>query len=349
VKPRRAAIILFAAAAVAAVLLAALAAVDVKPAAAGWLVGFVFWCGPPIGSLVWMMIHRLTGGRWGDALGPVFTANAAMIPALAIMLIPIIAAMSVLYNWMSGGGKVLPSVAQLYLDGPLFIIRSVIAFAGWTILAFAVPRMPGRRGMLLSAFGLVFYGVLISLVPVDWILSLEHPFVSESFGASVAITHLIAALAWAALLAPRGTEDVDADLGALLLAMVLAITYVDFMALLVIWYGDLPDKVFWFVERNQSPWLELAIIAFVLGSALPILSLLLARVRRNRFALRVVSTMVLLGLAVYDAYLIVPPFGWVALVAAALALIAIGALLAGLLCAGLPTTVFEQRSAPDVR
>jgi hypothetical protein len=59
--------------------------------------------------------------------------------------------------------------------------------------------------------------------------------------------------------------------------------------------------------------------------------------------------MVLLGLAVYDAYLIVPPFGWVALVAAALALIAIGALLAGLLCAGLPTTVFEQRSAPDVR
>jgi hypothetical protein len=43
VSSARTAIILFAAAGVAAVLLAIMAIVDVRPAAAGWLIGFFFW------------------------------------------------------------------------------------------------------------------------------------------------------------------------------------------------------------------------------------------------------------------------------------------------------------------
>jgi hypothetical protein len=339
----------FAAAIIAALLLAVVAALDVKVAAAGWLVGFVFWCGPPVGSLVWMMIHRLTGGRWGIALHDTFATNAALVPVLGVLLIPALVATPVLYSWAHGGGSVLPSVAHIYLNVPSFIARSIIAFAGWTILAVAVPRTDGARGTLLAALGLVFYCVLISLVPVDWILSLEHPFVSESFGASLAITQLVAALAWIAVLAPSENEGVEGDLGGLLLAMVLAITYVDFMALLVIWYGDLPDRVFWFVERDRAPWSLLAMLAFVLGSGVPIILLLLARVRNSGSALRVVGGIELVGLAAYNMYLVVPPFGWPALVAAALALVAIGAFLLGLLLADVPAIALGARRSSHVR
>ena len=337
--------ILFLAAVIAAGLVALLATAQVKAAAAGWLAGFVFWCGPPLGSLVWMMIHRLTGGRWGIALAPAFVPTAALVPLMAVLLIPVLIAMPALYAWMHGGGDLIPSVRHIYLNPAAFIIRSVIAFLGWTVLALALPRMQGSGATLLAALGLLFYCVLISLVPVDWVLSLEHPFVSESFGASVATTHLMAALAWVALLAPPEGESATSDLGALLLAMVLAITYLDFMALLVIWYGDLPDKVFWFTQRTHFPWSLLAYLAFICSSALPVILLLFARIRASRSALRVIGAIVMFGLAAYDVYLVVPPFGLMALLAATLAIIAMGCLLVGLSFVTIPAMTPQQRSS----
>ncbi len=337
--------ILFLGAAIAAGWGAFLGTLHVNAAVAGWLAAFVFWCGPPVGSLVWMMIHRVTGGRWGVGLYPVFAPTAALVPVVGVLLIPVLIAIPALYSWMHGGSDLIHSVRQIYLNPTAFIIRSVIAFVGWTVLALALPRVDGRRATLLAALGLVFYCVLISLVPVDWILSLEHPFVSESFGASVAVTHLMAGLAWAAVLAPRESEAVTSDLGGLLLAMVLAITYIDFMALLVIWYGDLPEKVFWFTQRTHFPWTLLAYLAFICGSALPTMLLLFARIRANRSALRVIGAIVLLGLAFYDVYLVVPPFGSVALLAAGLALVGMGCLMLGLSLLTIPAMAAQQRGS----
>jgi len=106
------------------------------------------------------------------------------------------------------------------------------------------------------------------------------------------------------------------------------------MAFLVMWYSDLPSRLFWFVERNA--WSPLAAAAFVLGSAAPILALLLAPVRNGTRELRTVAISVLAGLVFYYAYLIVPPFGARALATAALAVIVIGLIVAAL--AGRPTS-----------
>ena len=37
-----------------------------------------------------------------------------------------------------------------------------------------------------------------------------------------------------------------------MLAVTLGLTYIDFMAVLVIWYGNLPDKVDWFVAPHRD-------------------------------------------------------------------------------------------------
>jgi hypothetical protein len=225
---------------------------------------------------------------------------------------------------------------------PFFMMRSVLALCGWTVLSIILPRSIGRRGTMVAALGLIFHAVAISGVSIDWYLSEAAPFTSSSFGASMAITQLIAGLSWALVLGPEYDGDRVSDLGALLLAFLLAITYIDFMAVLVIWYGDLPREEAWFVAR--SPWLPLGLGAFILVSVVPIFLLLAARVRRSRRALRCLGTTVLTGLALYDAYLTAPGFGAAVLFWAFLSIATIGFALFGWLTRPAQNPIIRMRA-----
>ncbi len=299
-------------------------------AAGGWLIAFVYASAIPLGSLEMLLIYRLTGGVWGDVLRPHFEPAAACIPLLAVLFVPALIALPTLFPWVNHAAAIKelkPGVADYYLNTGSFLGRTVFAFAFWSALALALPRIGGRAGTLLAGVGLLVYAAVVSLVSIDWILSPEPAFVSTSFGASVCIMQILAALAFAALIAPIDDAQAVRDLGGLMLAVVLGLTYIDFMAYLVMWYGDVPAKIVWFHERTFGPWKWLAVIAFAFTSVGPVLALLLERVRANRRALRVVGASILLGLASYVAYLLAPPYGSWALGTAALALLALAALL----------------------
>jgi hypothetical protein len=129
---------------------------------------------------------------------------------------------------------------------------------------------------------------------------------------------------------PASEDDPSiGDVGALLLATILGITYIDFMAVLVIWYGDIPREEAWFVARDPWAWRALAIAAFILGSLLPTLALIQVRFRNRLGPLRLVAVVTLIGIIAYDAYLILPPTGIAALVPALLAVIGIGLIIIG--------------------
>ena len=339
----------FVAAAWFAVALIVIAFFDPNVAAAGWLVGFVFWMQILVGSLTLIMIHRLTAGRWGEIAAPAIEPAARAVPLLLVMAVPLFIALSVIYPWPHRPAAIKLDVLTYYLNTPSFIFRSVLALVGWSALAVYLPRVSGRSGQLLAALGLVFHALVISSVSIDWYLSLDAPFTSSSFGAGAAVSALVAALAWAVLWAPA-PEDESAvgDIGGLLLTTILGITYIDFMAVLVIWYGDLPREEAWFVVRNRMPWAALAWIAFLLASLLPVLALLLARVRNARRPLRAIGGCVLIGLACYDSYLLAPPAGEVALVTALIAIVGIGLALIGVFLNG-ATGLFDSREPADAR
>jgi hypothetical protein len=338
---------LFAGAVVAIAGLVVVAIFNPRAAAAGWLVGFTFWSQILLGSVLLLMIHRLTSGRWGEIIAPALIAAADSIPWLLILAIPIFVAIPSLYPWSKHVAAIKPDVLSHYLNMPFFVGRSVIALGGWTILAFALLRLTGARGLLVAAIGLAFHCIAISSIAVDWYLSLEAPFTSSSFGASIAVIQLIAAMAWAVLLAPEAAADENVgDLGALLLAFLLGITYIDFMAVLVIWYGDLPHEEIWFVERGFMPWPILAAAAFILVSVVPIFLLMLSRVRTSRRLLRAIGAGVLIGVACYDVYLIAPPFGSFAIIPAILSLFAIGLAFLGWMSSGVRALYQKRTPAP---
>jgi hypothetical protein len=329
-----------------AIALIVFAFLEPKQAAAGWLIGFLFWSQVPLGSLVLSMIWTLTGGRWGESLRPVLAPATATVPWLFVAIVPVLVAVPLLYPWTVPSAVVKPGVAAHYLNVPFFIVRSLAALAVWSVLSLLIRRVGERRALLTAGLGMLFHGIVISSVSIDWYLSLEPPFVSSSFGASVGIMQLVAAMAWAALIAPMPPDDpAVGDSGGLLLAFLLGITYVDFMAFLVIWYGDLPHQEFWFVERDRFPWSVIAAGWFILGSVAPVFSLFLARVRHSRFALRVVAASVLIGSVLYIAYLIAPRFGAACLIPAALALASIGLLQTALMSGAAVALLRREASA----
>jgi hypothetical protein len=339
-------IAIFIAAVAALVGVALCATINPRAAAAGWLIGFVFWVQVLVGCLSLMMIHRLTSGRWGEIAAPVVEPAAAAVPLLVLFAVPVFVAIPALYPWVQHPPTLKADVLSLYLNRPAFIARSLIALIGWSALAFLLPRTHGVRGQLLAALGLVFHALVVSSVSIDWYLSIEAPFTSSSFGSSVAVSALVAALAWAALwMQVSDEEPAIGDIGALLLATVLGITYIDFVAVLVIWYGDIPREEAWFVARARLPWSAFAVATFVLGAVIPILALIQSRFRNERRPLQVVSAVTLLGILVYDAYLIAPPTGAATLVAALLAVIGIGLIIIGvaaLLARGGALTIAQE-------
>lgn len=333
----------------AAVALVIVAFFDIKAAASGWLIGFVFWAQILLGSLTLLMIYRLTGGRWGEMVAPAVAPAATTVPLLILIAVPLFVALPLLYPWAHRPDAIKPDVLSYYLNTPSYIVRTLIALFGWSALALLLPRTFGLRGQLLAALGLVFHALVVSSVAIDWYLSLEAPFNSSSFGASVAIASLAAALALAASVAPMPEGDpAIGDVGGLLLATILGLTYIDFMTVLVIWYGDLPNEEIWFVEREPALWTAIAVAAFVLVSLVPIFALLLGKIRNARAPLRAVGIGVLSGLALYDVYLIAPPAGGMAALAALFAIAGIGLALTGILLSGV-TTPDILRELADAR
>jgi hypothetical protein len=273
----------------------------------GWLLAFAVWSSVPVGSTVLLLIHRLTGGAWGWAAAPVLRPAAALTPLVALGFLPIIVGLHGIYPWAADPSAIPVDVARWYLNGPLFAIRAIIALGGWSVLG--VLFAAGIGSPLLAALGLAFFGLTISLVSVDWYLSLQPHYTATAFAAMIATQQLLAALAVTALFGQSAINGKAAgDLGALLLTTLLGVTYLELMTFIVAWYGDLPEKASWFVARSSPIWIGILLLALLSGAALPFFMLLVKRLRTSRRALRVVGGLIVVGTCLHFTWLLVPAF-----------------------------------------
>ena len=296
----------------------------------GWLVAWSAASGVPVGATVLLMIHAITGGRWGDALGPVLRPAAALTPIAALLFLPVTLALPAAYPWAADPSAVAPSVARTYLNAPFFLARAAVALVGWSVLGHLAGR--GRMGRLLAGLGLAFYGLTISLVAVDWLLSVEPRYTSSAFAAGLAIQQMLSALAVVALVAPPGLDEGAAsDLAGLILATLLGVLYIAFMAFIVAWYGDLPVKASWFGRRGQDGWGATIAVAALAGGVGPFAALLFGPVRRSPAVLRLLALPILAGVVLHLVWLVLPAYpdghaAALAVVAASLALMVAGGL-----------------------
>jgi hypothetical protein len=294
---------------------------------ASYLFAYVFWTSISLGFLGITMLHHMTSGRWSFLIQRISEAGMKVLPLQALLFIPLLFGLGYLYPWIYHAGEEAMVVRSAYLNVPFFILRTVLYFAIWIGMAFLLNRWSRQQDVsadpkltrslrLLSAPGLVVYAITATFAAVDWTMSLQPEWFSTIYGMLAVTGQVLAALAVAAivlrLLAASGPlADVVAprplnDLGNMILAFVILWAYMSFSQFLIIWAGNLPDEIPWYLRRLSPGWRMVGLILIIFHFGVPFLLLLL---RRNKRSLQVLASIAvgLLIMRVVDSYWIVMP------------------------------------------
>ncbi|MFN2632521.1 MAG: hypothetical protein ABR610_03810 [Thermoanaerobaculia bacterium] len=280
-----------------------------------YLFACMFCLGLALGCQAVLMLNHVTGGAWGIPIRRSLEAGTRTLPVVAALFLPLLPGLRSLYEWARPEDVAHDAILrhkQLYLNTGFFLARTVICFAAWMAFAFFLNRWSreqderptrglSRRLQLLSSAGLVVYGLTITFFSIDWVMSLEPHWYSTMYGvlfiAGQALSGFAFVIALTVVLAryPPLSGFINRkhfhDLGKLMLAFVMFWAYVSFSQYLIIWAGNLPEEIPWYLRRLQGGWGWFGMALILFHFVLPFLLLLPATANRNP---RILSSVALL-------------------------------------------------------
>ncbi len=307
--------------------------VDPARVAAAYLVAYVSCLAIVLGTLAMIMIAHLTAATWFVVLRRQAEQVVATMPMFAVLVIPLLLSVRLLYPWARPDAAIAASVRAAvdakaaYLNVPFFVVRAAVYLAVWVRLGELLRRASlaqdggtsepiERRMRIASATGLLAFALTVSFAAFDWMMSLTPAWYSTIYGVNYFAGGMVGALALLTVLVARarwGDElpySVGADhfhaLAKLLLTFVLFWVYIGFSQLIVIWSAEIPAERTWYVSRMRGGWAILGGIVVAGHFALPFCALLVRALKRSPVAMACIGSWLLL-MHYLDIYWIVMP------------------------------------------
>jgi len=297
-----------------------------------YLTGYLFWLGIAVGALALLMLQHLTGGGWGMVIRRPLEAATRTLPLMFVLFLPLLLGMHSLYEWTHH--EVLEAHPALkekarFLNPAFFSVRAVLYFAVWMVLAFFLNRWSREQDLtaerqfqknmrVLSGPGLVLFVLTVTFAAIDWVMSLDPAWSSTIFGLLFvaawglsALSFSVAVLAWLSKREPMSHVAAPLhfhDLGKLLLALVMLWAYFAYSQFLIIWSGNLPEEIRWYLPRTRGAWGGIALAVVILHFAVPFLFLLSRRLKRNPNKLVLVAVLILIMRYVDLLWVVAPNF-----------------------------------------
>jgi len=275
-----------------------------------YLLGFMCWLGVALGSMAIIMIRHLTGGGWGVVIRRIQGAAMRTLPGLAIFFIPIIIAVLQhrIYPWLMPLDAIQDAhirehlekysfIKTAYLNSSGFIIRAIFYFVIWNVLSFLLsmwskqgdrPDAPDntQKFKAVAGPGLILYGFTITFAAIDWIMSLDPSWISTIFGLIILIGEVLSAMCFAVVIerilykykpmSDMLKPDFVHDHGKWMLAFVMVWAYFSFSQWLIVWAGNLPAEITFYLNRLNGGWGWIALF-LVLGHFVIPFAVLLSR------------------------------------------------------------------------
>jgi hypothetical protein len=328
------------------VILIAGAFVNARQFFQAYLIGWTFWTGIAVGSLALLMLQHLTGGGWGLVIRRSLEAATRTLPLMAVLFIPVvIGAHSIYHEWADHEEAAKHEVVQFktpFLNLPFFSLRAVLYFAIWIALAFFLNRWSLAQDRTadnrytkymreLSGGGMVALIFTVTFASIDWYMSIEPEWFSTIYGFIFVAAWSLSALAFVIAVMARLSREEPMrrivaplhfhDLGKLLLALVMLWAYFAFSQYLIIWSGNLPEEITWYIRRMHGGWGAVIVTIAILHFAAPFLFLLSRGIKRNAGKLVLIAVLVLVMRGVDLLWMLAPAFDhrmWILMDVAAL-------------------------------
>jgi hypothetical protein len=272
-----------------------------------------------------LLVHTLTGGRWGDSIRPQLLAGIGTLPLLLPALLPLVFVLPALYPWWHPD-PALHLGNSFYLNRPFAVTRTIIYLLAWYGVAGAamLASRLGRIRPAVAVIGLVLLGLTMSFAAIDATMSLDPHFSSSDYGMMAAAEAGLLALSVCVLLATIGpplSSDALNDLGRLLQGLLVLWAYLDFVQLLIVWQGDLPHEAPWYIERASHGWSVLAGIVALGHFLLPFFVLVWPPLRRSPRVLGTTASLLIVMEFLRAWWLVLPAghrgFSWIDIAAMA--------------------------------
>ncbi len=270
-----------------------------------YLFGFLFWNALSIGSLGIYLLHNVVGGNWGVVIRRFLEAGARTFPLTFVLLLPVLfLAIPLLYQWAKpeAAHDANIQLKAAYLNVPFFVVRAVFYFAVWFLVALRLTNLSRRqdetgdlsiteRMRVFSAPMLIVFVFTVTFAFFDWIMSLEPQWFSTVYGIMFLVGQVLETLCFAVallFLLSKRKPFMDVlrvqhfhDLGNLMLAFTMLWAYLSLSQFLIIWAGNLPEEIPWYIRRFSGGWGYLGVIIGIFHFCVPFVILLMRFVKKR--------------------------------------------------------------------
>jgi hypothetical protein len=216
------------------------------------------------------------------------------------------------------------------LNPSMFWFVGVLCFAIWFFYAYRLRSLGLKRDSdspantpywikkleNISGPGIVIYALTMTAAVIYWVMSMDPTWFSSVYGLLFLVGQGYSVLAFCIIVAIalskaepfktilRQTEQ--HDLGKMTFAFVMLNIYLGFAQFLIIWSGNLPEEIPWYLDRIRGHWGVIITLDFIFHWLIPF-SLLLSRdIKRNKKRLTRVCQWMIFAKA-FDLFWLIEP------------------------------------------
>ncbi len=294
---------------------------------------FVFWVVVAQALVVFACSQKLAKGHWSGLMIRFAEAAVAFLFVSLVLFVGLILGREHLFGWLHGATR--PDLGPWFTTKFFFLrnecILALLAWLSWRFvrrdlapdiqeLALGKPVDPdaAEKGLIMreAAILAVAFAFGYTLLGFDFVMSLNHKWMSNLYGAFYFMGGFLGALSALAVmtLLLRRAMGIEAlvspkqlhDLGKLVFGFTVFWGYLMWAQFLVIWYGNMPEETYFIWYRLWGPWRPVGASVFVLVFVVPFIGLLGAKPKKYPGTLLLFTTVSLVGLWL-ERYLEVVP------------------------------------------
>jgi hypothetical protein len=276
-----------------------------------WLVSFLFFLSLALGALFFVLVQYASQGGWGIVVRRIGETIFATLPALAVLVLPLLLGLRDLYSWAVPGAAEHDALLRWkapFLNVPFFLIRAAVYFGAWCFIAllyYRVSRSQDATGdaaasarlRRLAGPAIIVLALTQTFASIDWIMSLTPHWYSTMFGVYFFAGSFVGFIALLSVIAPamRGAGLLDTvitaehlhDLGKFLFAFTAFWAYIAFSQFFLMWYANLPEETIWYKARLEGSWKMMTILLMAGHFGVPFFYLMGRAVKRKGWTLAV--------------------------------------------------------------